>query len=184
MEVSTNGEKLKTTSAKKRVIVSLVIILFILAAVLGFWLFLKKKHEPASGMLGYESGAVTVTDESTLQDAVDEMMAKEGQMALEYRPLASSPDGRNFSGHIVNSVKNKYDMYLGIYADEGLKDELYLTQLIKPGDGIETFSTARDLEEGTHSCVLVFTQVEEDHQTIHSQVQVVYTLSVNKNKSK
>lgn len=184
--VDTNGNTpaggdVPEKSPKKKLVAVVLVIILLLALGAVVFLFLRGQEEkPEEGAgLSYEGNAHTVTDEKTLQELVDEMMAKDGQMALEYSPAASSSDGKNFSCNIVNSVKNQYDMYLGIYSDDGLTDELYLTQLIRPGDGIGSFTTSRELEKGSHSCILVFTQVEDDHQTIHSQVKVVYTLSVS-----
>lgn len=183
--VDTNGNTpaggdMPEKSPKKKLVAVVLVIILLLALGVVVFLVLRGQEESEGGTsLGYEGTAYTVTDEKTLQDMVNEMMAKDGQMALEYSPGASSSDGKNFSCNIVNSAKNQYDMYLGIYSDDALTDELYLTQLIRPGDGIESFTTSRELEEGSHSCILVFTQVEDDHQTIHAQVKVVYTLSVS-----
>ena len=79
----------------------------------------------------------------------------------------------NKTSYLANSAKNKYDMYFGIYTDTTYQDELLLTQLIKPGDGLQTFKTSRKLEPGTHEAVLALTQVKEDHKTIQSFVTII-----------
>lgn len=84
----------------------------------------------------------------------------------------------NKTSYLANSAKNKYDMYFGIYTDTTYQDELLLTQLIKPGDGLQTFKTSRKLEPGTHEAVLALTQVKEDHKTIQSQSFVTFILKV------
>ena len=69
-------------------------------------------------------------------------------------------------------------MYLGIYTDASYKEELFLTQLMKPGSGIKNFKSKKKLEPGQHNVVLVFTLVKEDHKTIHTQTVVTYVLNV------
>jgi hypothetical protein len=183
-DVVTQPEAPKKSGSKKTVVL-IVLLLLIIVAGGGFivWLINHDKAEETNGTgLGYEANVVT--DEDSLQDLVDGMVerAKDGSMALEFKNQATSSDGQNFSCYIANSVKNKYDMYLGIYLtseESGEQEELYLTQLIKPGSGIESFQTSRKLEPGTYDTVIIFTQVKDDHATIHSQVSVEYTLTVS-----
>jgi hypothetical protein len=72
-------------------------------------------------------------------------------------------------------------MYLALYLDGEVEEgkELFLTQLIKPGSGIESLKTTKKLESGNYDTTLVFTQVKDDHKTIQSQVSVAYTLMVD-----
>lgn len=171
----------KSSSGKSRKWIVVLLIVIIVLAVAGTALFLwlsKGEGEDGGTGLGYDSDAVVVTDEDELQKMIDDMKAKDGQISLEYKNVASSSDGRNFSCHIVNSAKNKYDMYLGIYSDASYEEELYLTQLLKPGSGIKEFECQKELGPGSHNVVLVFTLVEDDHETIHSQTTVTYTLNV------
>lgn len=171
---------IETKEKNKKIIIAVILItaVLILSAVLCWWFFFRTAPD---NLIGYESSAVTVTDEDTLQDIVDGMIkqTKDGHMALEYKNTAISSDGTNFSCYIANSAKNKYNMYVGIYLDSDLKDQIYLTKLIKPGDGIQNFQSSRKLTPGTYNAVLVFTQVKEDQQEIKSQVSVAYTLSVS-----
>lgn len=166
---------------KKRVIALLILLLLLIAAGISLFSARRKNGEiSGGGQLGYESGAVTVSDADELQRLVDGMIeqAKDGTIALEYKNTATSSDGKNFACYIANSVKNKYDMYFGVYSDVTLKEELFLTKLLKPGTGIEKFETVRKLEPGSYEAVLVFTQVKDDHETIQSQASVTCTLIV------
>lgn len=129
--------------------------------------------------LGYEENAVVVTDEDELQKLVDEMMQnKDGEISLEYKHIASSIDGSNFTCYIANSAKNKYDMYIGIYTDATYEEELYLSQLLKPGSGIKEFKCNKKLAPGAYDAILVFTLVKDDHETIHTQTPVTFTMNV------
>lgn len=169
-----------SSSKPKQWIVLLFIIIIALgiACVLFFLWNSKGKGEDDGGKIGYDANAVVVTDEDELQKLVDDMYAKDGQISLEYKNIANSDDGSNFNCYIANSAKNKYDMYLGIYTDVSYKEELFLTRLMKPGSGIKNFKSKKKLEPGQHNVILVFTLVENDHETIHTQTNVMYTLNV------
>lgn len=169
---------MKPKNKKTIVFISITIAAVLIIGAFLYWQFFLRTA--SNNLIGYENDTVTVTDEDTLQDIVDGMVkqTKDGRMALEYKNTAVSSDGTNFSCYITNSVKNKYNMYLGIYLDSDWKDQIYLTKLIKPGDGIQKFQSFRKLSPGTYNAILVFTQVKEDQQEIKSQVSVAYTLSV------
>jgi len=140
------------------------------------------------GRVGYATTGVVATDEETLQDAVDKMYekAKEPGIALEYKNMAFSDDGQNFECYFGNSKDNAYDMFFTIYADSALTDELFLSELLRPGTRFEEITLARKLEPGEHKAYLVHTQVadEEDEdedvmiQTVHAQIATVITLVV------
>ena len=124
--------------------------------------------------IGYAEGVTVVDDPDALQKAVDEMYAKaaEGTMALEYQNEANSEDGKNFSCYIANAAANSYDMYIDIYADQALTDEIYLSGLVRPGSAFREITLEDTLDPGTHRVYVAFTQVEEDLATIHGQVMV------------
>lgn len=174
---------------KKRTGVKLVVILFIvifLAASVSVALFLwvvPKKESAEKAGLGYDENAVVVTDEDALQKMVDEMQNREGSISLEYKNVAGSGDGTNFSCYIANSAKNKHDMYIGIYSDATYAEELYLSQLLRPGSGIKKFECNKKLEPGSYNVILVFTLVGDDHETIQSQTPVTYTLNVTESNT-
>ena len=131
-------------------------------------------------MLGYAEGTTVTRDENALQDAVDKMAEKleKGSMMLEYEGDAYSSDGENFTGYLANAAENSYDMYFDMYADSGLKDEIFLSGLVPPGKALEKFKTTRKLEKGDHTVYMAFTTVEDDHATSHSQIMVTMTLHV------
>lgn len=130
--------------------------------------------------IGYAEGTTVVEDPDALQKAVDEMFekAKEGSIALEYKNGAQSSDGINFSCYIANSLSNSYDMYLQIFADSELTDQLLLTGLLRPGSAFDQITLDHSLDPGTHRVYVAFTQVEEDLATIHAQVFVTMDFTV------
>lgn len=179
MEANVESKAGSSKKNRKWLLVLLLALSMMVAAAI-FFARRNKEEDSDDRTLGYENGAVVVSDQDELQRLVDGMveMTKDGMVSLEYKNVASSSDGKNFSCYIANSVKNKYDMYLGIYSDMTLEEELFLTQLLRPGTGIEEFEAARTLEPGSYDAVLVFTQVKEDHETIQAQASVSYTLTV------
>ncbi len=155
--------------------------LLMLAAILLFGFAGCKKQEEEKPKIGYADGVTVVDDPDALQKAVDEMYEKvaDGNIALEYRGEATSEDGENFSCYIANSLNNSYDMYLQIFADEALTDQLLLTGLIRPGSAFDNLTLEHPLESGNHTVYVAFTQVEEDLETIHAQVIVTMEFQVS-----
>lgn len=170
----------RSSSGRNKWIVPLVIAVIVIAAGCALFFLWKSKEmkEDGGGKIGYDTDAVVMTDEDELQKLVDEMNKNEGEISLEYKNIATSKNGTDFDCHIVNSAKNKYDMYIELYTDVQYTEELYLSKLMKPGSGIKNFQCAKKLEPGSYEVVLVYTFVENDHETIHTQTNVAYTLNV------
>ncbi len=133
----------------------------------------------APGALMYDVNAVAL-DEDSLNKQYAEAVAKakEGTMTLQFKNTAVSEDGIYFSCDIGNAINNNYDMYINIYKDETLSEQILLTGLIPPGERIENFQSEIRLDPGTYEAVLVLTQVEDDHATLHAQLSVYLTLVV------
>lgn len=174
------GDYRESRKSKKRMGIKLIpVYLIAVVCVALFSWVVSGKEGSKSADLGYEENAVVVTDEDELQKLVDEMIQnKDGEISLEYKNIASSIDGSNFTCYIANSAKNQYDMYVGIYTDASYEEELYLSQLMKPGSGIKEFECNKELVPGSYDTVLVFTLVDDDHETIRSQTPVEYTMVV------
>jgi hypothetical protein len=132
--------------------------------------------------IGYAEGVTVVEDPNALQKAVDEMMEKNQEtMGLEYKNEALSDDGINFTCYIANALSNEYDMFIAIYGDEALTDELFLSGLLRPGTAFDHITLEHSLDPGSHTVYAAFTQVEETdgEQAIHAQVIVVMNFTVN-----
>ena len=187
-----NAQKVKKPS--KTELIMLVIILVLLAAC-GIALIMlltpkndvqpeetgvrSEKNSTNEGIIKYDEAAVAFNADD-LQEQLDEMQKKadEQQMALRYKKIAQSSDGVNFKCEIGNSAANKYDMYINIYKDPELTEQILLTGLIPPGSEITEFESEIPLESGTYNTTLVLTQVEDDHSTFHAQLMVVLDLVV------
>jgi hypothetical protein len=130
--------------------------------------------------IGYASEAKVLLDQDSLQAAMDKAMAnaREGNIALLYKDNAYSTNGTDFDCYIVNSANNAYDMFLTIFADQEMTDELYLSQLVPPGSGFEKITLEHPLDEGDHTVYVALTQVETDEETGEQSVhkQVVHTM--------
>ncbi len=127
------------------------------------------------GRIGYAIDGVIATDPETLQDQVDKMIeqSKEPGVALEYKNMLVSDDGVNFTCYLGNSADNPYDMFFTIYADQALSDELYLSELLRPGTRFEQITFQRKLEPGTYTGYLVHTQVKDEEQADETYIQVI-----------
>ncbi len=143
----------------------------------------------ADGRIGYATQGVVATDPETLQDQVDAMIeqSKEPGVALEYKNLMVSDDGQNFACYIGNSADNAYDMFITIYADQALTDELFLSELLRPGERFEQITISRKLDPGDYTGYVVYTQVADKDaldqsvaiQTIQAQVATTMNIKVN-----
>lgn len=171
------------------VLIIIIVLLVAAAAVLAVSKFGGEQLEPApvaSGgdgtpKIGYEEGVTVVDDPDALQKAVDEMYAKaaEGGVPLEYQNGASSPDGEKFKCYIANPASAAYDIFINIYSDAEFTDQLYLSGLVPPGKAIRELNLEKRLDPGTHTVYVFYTQVEDDHETVHGQVAVTMDFSVN-----
>ena len=130
---------------------------------------------PSSG-IGYSTDAQVILSQAELQAAMDRAMenAKNGNIALQYKNNAYSTDGSTFSCYIVNSVSNKFDMFLTIFSDVEMTDQIFLSQLVPPGSGFNQITLVHPLEKGDHTVYVALTQVDRDEETgeefIHRQV--------------
>lgn len=173
-----SGKERKNT----KVLLCMAVLMFLcVALVLVCVLLLSRKEsarEETGNGLEYESNVV-LDNQDELQKAVDALYEKaaEGQMGLEMQTQASSKDGSQFTCYLANAKKNTYDMYMVLYLDD-TQEEIYRSGLIPVGGRLEEFIINKTLDSGNHEATLVYNQVEEDRQTVHSQVNVGLTLIV------
>lgn len=189
----------KKDSKSKILIIFLIIVIVLLAAGVGLaavFIFNNNPDSPVDTLstqavvaeqksndnplvLDYDSSAVAL-DEDTLAKRFAEMQekAKNGYVNLEFQNTAFSSDGINFTCHFANSASNTEDMFVNIYKDVTLTEQIYLSGLMAPGTVIEKFVSEIKLEPGEYSAAILFTTVADDHQTMTSQTPVEITLSV------
>lgn len=127
----------------------------------------KKKEEevsekPASNpALAYASeGVMALENDAETQAALEEALKSHPGISLEYKNDAFSSDGSTFDLYLGNSNLNVYDMYINIFADENFTDQIYLSQLIRPGSAFDSITLEHPLEEGDHRVYVVFTMVD------------------------
>lgn len=167
------------------VIVGLVLIIMAMAFFLIFRQGTTTIDDDGTPRVGYATNATVMLDQNALQAAMDEAMrnAKDGNVALLYKNNAYSENGKDFTCYIVNSTSNKYDMFLTIYADAALTDQVFLSGLVPPGSGFEQITLDRALEAGDHTVNVVLTQVDTDEsgqQVIKNQVAHTMEFHVTK----
>lgn len=172
-------------SSNKIIIAVVIVLVAVIAAVATVIIVLNQKDD--SPKIGYATEAKVMLDRDSLQAAMNEAMenAEKGRVGLRYQNDAYSEDGKSFSCTIVNSSSNYYDMYLTIFADAELTDQVFLSGLVPPGSGFENITLDRALEPGDHTVYVVLTQVETDEnneQTIKNQV--VHTMDFHVTQSK
>jgi len=178
------------SKSKKGILILIVIIILILLLIIGgliWYISTVLKKDPMSventdksqGKIGYEA-TVIVDNPDALQDAVDGLIeqAAEGTMTLEMKTEAVSADGLNFKCQLGNAQENRYEMFMVIYRDD-TQEEIYRSGLLPIGTHIESFTTNKPIDEGVYEGTIVYNQVEDDQETIHSQVNIGITLMVD-----
>ena len=171
---------------QRRVMIPLVAVVVVLCVVVvGLVMTLQDQNdaEPAAdsgGAIGYADGVTVVDDESALQAAVDQMMKDaKNEMVASFQNQAFSEDGKTFTCYIANSEYNEYDMFIALYKNLNDEEPIYLSGLMRPGEAFREIVLDEALGKGDHTVNLVFTQVEDDHSTIHGQSIVTITMQVN-----
>lgn len=127
-------------------------------------------------IVGYATEGITpvTNDPDEFSKAVEKAFREAEEkkaMSLKYRYDATSTDGVNFNCLLSNSPDNDDDMFIAIYTDTTFQDELFLSELLRPGTGFEHITLNRQLEKGVHDVVAAFTLVrtEDGVQSITQQ---------------
>lgn len=155
-----------------KILIILIILLLLAVGVVGF--FLIKNMQNKDTRVGL---ALTQEElDSAMDDA--EANSQEGSIALRFKSNAFSEDGQLFSCYIMNSQYNVFDMFLTIYADDALTDELFTSGLIAPGRGFDQIKLNHPLEEGDHTVYVLLTQVDTDEEGVQTIVgQTSHTMN-------
>ena len=181
METPAGNKQASGLTNKKIIVIAAVIIVLLLGAIV--FLLMRQPTSIADEdvpKIGYAADAQVMLDQNSLQEAFDEAMknAAEKNVGLKYRNDASSSNGIDFECYIVNSEANIFDMFLTIYADAELTDQLFLSGLVPPGSGFESITLDHALEKGDHMVYVVLTQVDTDEETGQQVIknQVTHTM--------
>lgn len=163
------AENKKGLSNKAVIAVAAVIIALLLGVVVFLLLRSSSTNIDDEGVpkIGYSTEAKVMLDQDSLQAAFDEALrnAEEGYVGLKYQNDAYSTNGTDFECYIANSESNIYDMFLTIYADSELTDQIFLSGLVPPGSGFENITLEHALDPGDHTVYVALTQVDTDEET-------------------
>lgn len=137
MDESLESKK-QSGTANKTVIIAVIVVLLAAIAVLAFFLLRRDNKN----VIGYATEARVMLDQESLQAAMDEARrnAAGNSVGLRYQNDAYSEDGTTFTCRIINSEVNLYDMFLTIFADAELTDQIFLSGLVPPGSGFESIT--------------------------------------------
>lgn len=168
------------------VLIIIIVVLVVAGAVLLLGKFGRKEPDEApigdgsTPLIAYQEGVTAIDDASALEDALkkDKELADEGGIPITFVNDANSADGKNIEGYIGNPERAKYDIYLQIFADAELTDQLYLSGLIPPGSVLKNLELERTLPAGDHRVYVAVTQVEDDHATMHAQTYITLDFHV------
>lgn len=169
------------------VLIIIIVVLVAAAAVLALGKFGEKEPDPvqlgdnSTPLIGYEEGVTVVDDPDALQKAVSDAYEKaaEGGVPISFRNDAVSEDGTKVQCYIANPASATYDVFITIFADAELTDQIYLSGLIPPGKALQEITLNHKLDSGTHTVYVAYTQVDDDHATIRGQAIITMDFSVN-----
>lgn len=179
--METSPETRKQPVNKTFVAVLVLIAVVVIAAVAVISALNRQEPEADAGQaIQYASNATVLLDQDSIQAAMDEAMknAEDGNIGLYYKNDAYSSDGVNFDCFIGNSSANIHDMFITIFADVDMTDQIYLSGLVPPGSGFEEITLEHKLEPGSNRVYVALTQVDTDEETSEQVLlnQVVYTM--------
>jgi hypothetical protein len=147
----------------------------------------QKVETPTEGnklIVGYAEGVTAVEDPDAFAKVLDKVYeeSQEPGIALEYKSVAYSTNGTDFSCYLANAADNQYDMFIAIYADDALTDEVFLSGLLRPGTAFDHITLSHALPLGQTHCTVAFTQIEvvDGEQTIHDQALIGVEFYVTK----
>lgn len=127
-------------------------------------------------IVGYAEGVTVVEDSDAFSKALDKIYeeSQEAGIALEYKSVAYSTNGMDFSCYLANAAENQYDMFIAVYADDALTDQVFLSGLLRPGTAFDHITLSHALPLGQTNCTVAFTQVEvvDGEQAIHDQALI------------
>lgn len=166
MDASTESKK-TSAPVNKTVVAVAALVLLAIVAISAFFLLGQKEEDDGGLTIGYSSEAKVMLDQDSLNAAMQAAIEnnKNNAIGLRYKNNAYSTDGLNFECSITNSEANLYDMFLAIFADVELTDQIFLSGLVPPGSGFDHITLDHELELGDHRVYVVLTQVDTDQET-------------------
>lgn len=172
---TTEETKKKPALSNKLLIAILALIVVIIGGVAAVVIALNGRDKDSGLTIDYATDATVMLDQQSIQAAMDAAMenAKNGNIGLSYKNDAYSENGVDFDCHIANSSANLYDMFLTIFSDAEMTDQIYLSGLVPPGSGFKRITLEHPLDVGDHRVYVVLTQVttnEEGEQVVCHQV--------------
>lgn len=173
----------KKSSNKTLVIVLIIVIVLLVAGGAVFFILNNNRTEEETSSNGKQIPLEVnagVMDPDTMKEWNESVLAEmeDNQIPIAFSPTAISKDGTNFTCEIGNPPGAKYYIYLDMYSDTTLSEEIYLSGLLEPGQGIKTFQSSKEFPKGETDIVLVISTVQDDRQTIVAQTMVALTLQV------
>lgn len=172
--METNGAAPKPAAPSNKVVIAAAAVVVAAVVIVAVMLLNRDSADNDNRAIGYADASVFL-DEDSLQAAYDEASknAANENVALWYQNNAYSDDGIHFDCFIGNSPGNIYDMFLTIFADLEMADQIFLSELIRPGSGFEQIELEHALEPGMNTVYVAVTLVdtaEDGTQTLVSQV--------------
>lgn len=168
LTTSSDDKGMITKTKNSPVLITTVVVLAVaLVAVIGVLVYLSRK--PAETVADHNgSSAIIVTEDTrdSTQQMTDRVAA--GMIAVKMTPVWIFPDGASAgNGYVANSKANDKPLQITVsLADTG--EELLNAGPIPVGSCIENFKLDKELEKGTYSVIVTYTQLDEDGEKYNS----------------
>lgn len=173
--METKNAASKPSAPLNKLVIAVAVLAVVIIAAAGAIIYILNNQKDDGMTIGYELDSNVFLEQDSLQAAMDDAMANSGNISLRYQNDAMSADGVNFDCYIANG--NGLDMFLAIYADAELTDQLFLSKLLRPGSGFDKLKLDRALDKGDHTVYVALTLVDtEEDGTQVIRGQVVHTM--------
>ena len=176
MEENQSRETVKPQPKAAPMQIAAIALSSVAIVAVGVMFFTRGKEEekpvsPAVQKIGMEANIVTNEDDANVD------MGEPTTITTWYQRDIYITNGTEATCMIGNAAANYYeDMYIQIYLNDendGLAEELYVSQIIPRGSHIESFTANRKLEPGDYRGTLIYSQLNEAGELVGDTMFIV-----------
>jgi hypothetical protein len=182
-----NQSKVKEGGSSRLIIIIGVIIIILLLALIAV-LLLKKQPEPSNSESVQRVERETVNesrivlDESTAQDAIDEMrkQVEEGmfECSMSTEWTFENGDSESKDAFVANSKNNTHPFYFDVVL-EGSDEVIYSSPILPVGSKLTDFKLEKAPAPGTYEAICQYTLLDnEDSQEPISAANFIITIKI------
>ena len=82
------------------------------------------------------------------------------------------------NARVDNLLENTHDVYFDVFLADNEDEPIYCSPVIPRGAFLEHIALDKELDSGTHDCVMVYHLVDEEQNTI-STLRIAFTITID-----